>query len=179
MPRLTLYRINRGEFIPEIATWIDQSFMQWTIRLVLWGFIGRMGVWIVTRTSTSGLVARLMLAALAAGVVLEALIAVMLLLNHTLAEEWFKTTPGGVLLLYPFVTGLWCMGIWLAHAPQHSGADTRSYRRHSCNHTATYYARHATRHPVRRSDRYRTLGASDCPLSNCLQQSAHRVLRQQ
>jgi hypothetical protein len=109
-----VYLAHAGAFLPELATWIDQSLMQWVIRLVLWGVIGRLGVWIVTRTSPAGLVARLMLAALAAGGILEVLTAGLLWSDSTIAQRLFKTTPGKVLLLYPVMTGLWCTGIWLA-----------------------------------------------------------------
>jgi hypothetical protein len=108
-----VYRASPDDFVTELATWIDRSVMQWTIRLVLWGVIGRLGVWIVTRSSPAGVVSRLMLAALAAGGLLEALVAVSLQFSSRMATVWFKTTPGVVLLLYPFVTVSWCVGIWL------------------------------------------------------------------
>ena len=124
-----VYRAHAGAFIPELATRIDQSVMQWVVRLVLWGVIGRLGVWIVTWTSPAGLVARLMLAALAAGGILEALTAVLLWSDSTIAKGLFKTTPGKVLLLYPVMTGLWCTGIWLA--------DPREpWDRHQCRRPA-------------------------------------------
>lgn len=108
------HRSRPGVFIPELATWLDQFVMQWAIRLVLWGVIGRLGVWIVTRASTVGPVARLMLAAVAAGGILEALTAGSLWWNSAIFRPWLDTTPGAVLLLYPFVTFSWCAGIWLA-----------------------------------------------------------------
>jgi len=107
-----VYRARPDDFVTELATWIDRSVMQWAIRLVLWGLIGRLGVWIVTRSSPAGVVPRLMLAALAAGGLLEALVAVSLQFS-SMATVWFNTTPGVVLLLYPFVTVAWCAGIWL------------------------------------------------------------------
>jgi hypothetical protein len=54
-----IHRISHGNVIPGLATWIDQTFMLWAIRLVVWGFIGRLGVWIVTQAWPTHLVTRL------------------------------------------------------------------------------------------------------------------------
>jgi hypothetical protein len=121
-----VYRTDPDDFVRELAAWIDQSVLQWSVRLVLWGIIGRLGVWIVTRSSPAGVVVRLMLAAIAAGGILEALIAVSLWFRPTMAGASFGASEGAVLLLYPFVTAFWCGGIWLATPrsfPEQTGAS--------------------------------------------------------
>lgn len=94
--------------------WIDTTVNQWAFRTAIWSSIARLGIWIVARPSPVEPVKRLMLAAAAAGVILEAGYGLGLFLNESLATAYFKASPGEVLCHPVFITAAWCSGIWLA-----------------------------------------------------------------
>jgi hypothetical protein len=101
-----------SDHFPAVA-WIDQTVNQWVFRTVQWSFIGRLGVWIVTRTASIRPVVGLTLAAFAAGAVLEVAYGVSLFLYPSLAMQYFNTSPGKVLFQPVAITLFWCAGIWL------------------------------------------------------------------
>jgi hypothetical protein len=118
---LDVNRFNQ-QLIPEVAwsdqipaqAWIDQTVNQWAIRTAVWGSIGRLGIWILARVSSVRPVIRLMLAAFATGVILEAAYGLGMFLYPSLAMQYFGTSPGKVLFHPVFITVFWCGGIWLA-----------------------------------------------------------------
>jgi hypothetical protein len=97
----------------EALPWIDMTVNQYAFRTAIWSSIGRVGIWILARSSRVEPVKRLMLAALATGFILEAGYGLGLSLNRSLAATHFKTSPGEVLFHPVFITAAWCLGIWL------------------------------------------------------------------
>ena len=81
----------------DVRAWIDQTVNQWAFRTVLWSFIGRLGVWILSRAASVKPVTRLMLAALATGIILEAAYALGMLLYSSLAIQYFNTSRANAL----------------------------------------------------------------------------------
>ena len=73
----------------DVRAWIDETVNQWAFRTVLWSCIGRLGVWIMSRTASVQPVARLMLAALATGVILEVGYALAMFLYSSLGHALF------------------------------------------------------------------------------------------
>jgi hypothetical protein len=118
---LDVNRLNH-DLIPGVAwsdqipavPWIDQTVNQWALRTALWSSIGRLGIWILARASSVGPVIRLILAAFATGVILEAAYGVAMFSYPSLAMQYFNTSAGKVLFHPLFITVCWCGGIWLA-----------------------------------------------------------------
>jgi hypothetical protein len=99
--------------VPAVP-WIDTTVNQWAVRTALWSAIGRLGIWILARVSSVGPVIRLMLAAFAAGVILEVAYGLGMFLYPSLAMQYFNTSANKVLFHPVFITVLWCGGILLA-----------------------------------------------------------------
>jgi hypothetical protein len=93
---------------------IDVVFYTTVFRIALWSFIARVGVRVLTGAWPAGLVPRLLVAALTAGALLEGGVALLLWLDPDFARRIFNTTPAIALMIYPFVTAFWCLGLWLA-----------------------------------------------------------------
>jgi hypothetical protein len=95
-------------------TAIDQVFYATVFRTVLWSVIARLGVRVLFRPWPPALLSRLLLAALAAGALLEAGVALGLLVDSSLAQRTLNATPAKAVLVYPFITACWCFGLWVA-----------------------------------------------------------------
>lgn len=120
-----LIRINRDLIVKvqwsdwfNVSAWIDGTVNQWAFRTALWSCIGRLGVWIMSRTASLQPVARLLLAALAAGVVLEVGYALATFLLSSSAADYFGSSRVNPLFHPMILTGLWGLGILLA-TPRH------------------------------------------------------------
>ncbi|HEY7204442.1 MAG TPA: hypothetical protein VIA61_09110 [Methylomirabilota bacterium] len=95
-------------------TAIDQVFYATVFRTVLWSVIARLGVRVLLQPRPPALLSRLLLAALVAGALLEAGVALGLLVDSSLAHRALGATPAKALLVYPFITAGWCFGLWVA-----------------------------------------------------------------
>ena len=93
---------------------IDQMFYATVFRTVLWSVIARLGVRVLFRSWPSALLSRLLLAALVAGALLEAGVALGLLVDPSLAGRTLNAPPAKALLVYPFITAGWWFGLWVA-----------------------------------------------------------------
>ena len=120
-----LIQINRDLIVKvqwsdwfNVSAWIDGTVNQWAFRTALWSCIGRLGVWIMSRTASLQPVARLLLAALAAGVVLEVGYALAMFLLSSSAADYFGSSRVNPLFHPMILTGLWGLGILLA-TPRH------------------------------------------------------------